>query len=212
MVRRSSYRFAFLSAVLVSVSVNVTAHEALQNFVDHRIEVTVGPRYVDAAIHLTFYGPHALRERRCMDSNRNGTISQVEVSIYLGRLAPSLEAGIGLETGGRRLGAIPLYTPEIDLLDDAAVGGHPFVLRVFYFVPTPESIGLESVVELDDRLWPDTPARCTIRISNELSSIFPQIRRNPRSTRVFQICFMPFPVSPILPNRPKNDSMARLSP
>src|SRR5208283_642645 len=67
-----------------------TAHEPLAACVQHRLQLTVGARYIDLTLDLTFFEEWSARERRAMDADGNGRITRLESESYLKNLAPVL--------------------------------------------------------------------------------------------------------------------------
>src|SRR5439155_10425923 len=97
-----------------------------------------------------------------------------------------------LKLNDRVLGTVALYSPELDLLRNDQTGVHPFRLRLFYFARTPMWFVPGSVLELEDRLWPEAPALCSMNaLDRNDIQVVPmggsQLLCNPGARRVLRV-------------------------
>ena len=79
------------------------AHSSLSRFIEHHLSVSVGPRYIDISLDLTFYHPRSALEREKMDQDRDGTISNEELRDYQARLSNEVEDKIGRASSRERV-------------------------------------------------------------------------------------------------------------
>lgn len=112
-----------------------------------------GLSLADDAVHVHYTAVFgqlpALRELHLADTDGNGVTSQAERDAYVGRLAPSLAAGLRLEVDGKPL---PLHALKWSSSLPAEQGG--FSLRVdveFAADPPPAGIGLPRTLTLENR-------------------------------------------------------------
>jgi hypothetical protein len=140
------------------------AHEQLAACVRHRISLTVGQRYLDLALDLTFFEEWSARERHSMDADGNGCITRSELESYLKKLAPILAQQLKLRVAGRELDLVPLYDPELDLMGNSQTGPAHHRLRLWFFGSTPSALRAGDEIVVEDRLWPRAMALGTIRV------------------------------------------------
>lgn len=57
-----------------------------------------------------------------------------------------------------------LHPPEVDLLENEAAGAHPLRVRASYVARLDDRIRQVGSVELEDRLWPEAPALCSLQV------------------------------------------------
>jgi len=139
------------------------AHEQLAACVQHRIHLTVGQRYIDLTLDLTFFEEWSAQERRAMDGDGNGRITRSESEAYLKRLAPALAQELKLRVAGRELDLAPLYEPELDLLGSSQTGPAHHRLRLWFFGSTPPALRAGDEIVVEDRLWPQAKALGTLQ-------------------------------------------------
>lgn len=154
-------------ACLIVPTLDVCAHPSLSEYVHHRILVMTRPNNMDVTFEITFYGEHAQVERLRMDNDRDGRISGMEKQGYLKEIATETETSSYLEFDGKRVDLVPLYAPELDLLDDTGAGDHPHLLRLQYFARTTESLTAEPPLQIASELWIEAPALVTVEIATD---------------------------------------------
>lgn len=160
--------FAVLSALLFALFLRpVEAHTTLRDFIQHRAAITVGSRNIDVSLELTFYEDCSVKERRRMDADGDGRVEDAEVAAYLAREAGRFAEALSLGIDGRPLELLPLFDPQIDLQGDSRVTPHFHVLRLDYFVRTPEWGGAASVLELKDGLWAGEKALRSLEVEGK---------------------------------------------
>ena len=115
---------------------------------------------MDVTLDLTFFEEWSTRERRIMDADATGSISQAELESYVRKLAPQVAKSLKLSFAGRDLPLVPLYDPEVDLLANHKVGEAHHRLRLFLFAPTPMLHEGDKIV-IEDHLWPAAKALLT---------------------------------------------------
>ena len=140
-----------------------TAHEPLAACVQHRLQLTVGARYLDLTLDLTFFEEWSARERRAMDADGNGRITRSESEAYLKKLAPVLAQQLRLRVAGRELELVPLYDPELDLLVSNQTGPGHHRLRLWFFA-SPAALRAGDEIVVEDGLWPQAPALATLQV------------------------------------------------
>ncbi|GMU20565.1 MAG: hypothetical protein AMXMBFR13_06620 [Phycisphaerae bacterium] len=142
------------------LSTTAWAHPALMDTLRHSVEVRVGPEDTDIEVEITFHELRSMAERRRMDADRDRTISPKELSAYARGLEESLTDQLGLQVDGNAVPVIPLYRPEVDLLETPQVVPARHVLRLFYFARTPVDFRPGSELVLSSALWAEAPAVC----------------------------------------------------
>jgi hypothetical protein len=143
---------------------DLAAHESLAACVQHRIHLTVGQRYIDLTLDLTFFEEWSARERRAMDADGDGRITRSESESYLKRLAPALAQQLKLRVGGRAVDLVPLYEPELDLLGSSQTGPAHHRLRLWFFGSTPPALRAGDEIVVEDCLWPQAKALRTFQL------------------------------------------------
>jgi len=133
------------------------AHAILMTFIRHEAKVVVGPRNIDITVELTFYEYPSLGERRRMDRDHDEAITTAELSVYMAGLAETLRDSVTLSVDDRPLTVVPLYDPQIDLLEVPKVAPSHHILRLFCFARTPDWLRAGSRIRIEDKLWPDAP-------------------------------------------------------
>ena len=139
------------------------AHEQLAAYVQHRVSLTLGERYIDLTLDLTFFEEWSAQERHAMDADGNGRITRRESESYLRKLAPALSQQLKLRVAGRELDLVPLYDPELDLLGSNQTGRTHHRLRLWFFASTPASLRAADEILIEDRLWPMAKALGTLQ-------------------------------------------------
>lgn len=127
-------------------------------YVQHRVMISVGAKYVDVTVQLTFFEEGSEHEREHIDANRDGRLSRAEIDPYLKELEPKLAGLVTMRIGGRQAALTPLRASELDLLgQERVVRGH-HRLTLYYFASTPEKLAANTELMVEDRLWPDARA------------------------------------------------------
>ncbi len=139
------------------------AHEQLAAFVQHHVHLSVGKRYIDVTLDLTFFEDWSARERLAMDANRDGRITRAESEAYLKKLAPDLARQVRLRVAGHEFDLTPLYDPELDLLGSNQTGPARHRLRLWFFGPTPANLRPGDDIVIEDRLWSQAQALATFQ-------------------------------------------------
>jgi hypothetical protein len=139
------------------------AHDVFAAYIQHSVLLTVGVRYSDVEVDLTFFEEWSARERAAMDADANGRVTRSEVEAYVKKLAPELARQVKLRAAGHELALAPLYAPEVDLLGNDQVGPAHHRLKLFFFAPTPTPLHAEDELVVEDRLWPAARALGTLQ-------------------------------------------------
>lgn len=153
-------RFRGLVAVAAWLSGASAAfgHAEYMTFIQHRADVTVGVENIDVVIELTFFEVRSMAERRRMDANHDGRITDAERDAYAARLVDVVHGAVSMRVDGRALDVIPLYDPQVDLLGVDQIAPTHHVLRLCLFARTPAWLRAGSRIELSDGLWSRVPA------------------------------------------------------
>jgi hypothetical protein len=138
------------------------AHDLFAAYIQHRIHLTVGAKYVDVAVELTFFEDWSWLERQAMDADHNGRISRAELESYQKRLAVVAAEQVTLRLAGREISLAPLYEPEVDLLGNDQTGPAQHRLRLFFFAPRPAALRAGDELVIEDSLWPKAKALGTL--------------------------------------------------
>jgi hypothetical protein len=133
------------------------AHVELAQYSQQRVNAVVGPANVDITVEFRFTGPVSLSQRKQIDTNEDGALSEDERQEYLTTIVDQAEAGLTLHIDGKICALIPLHDPELDFLDSTDIEAHPHALRLHYFARTPETLHVGSALTLDSYMWTDTP-------------------------------------------------------
>ena len=153
-----------LAGILIGLRQDAAAHDLFTNYVQHSVHLTVGARYLDLTLELTFFEEWSARERQTMDADANGNITRAERESYLKKRAPQLSRQLKLRVAGRELPLVSLYDPEMDLLGNEKVGPGHHRLRLFFFAPTPTSLRAGDEIVVEDGLWPDAKVLGTVQV------------------------------------------------
>lgn len=135
----------------------VRAHPALSTHVQHRVLLTVGPSNIDVTFELSFVGSTALDERRRMDANADGVLSDAETTAYVADFV-ALSTPPRLFVDGEDLRLISLYDPALHFSGDSEGAAPPQTLRLHFFARTPTRLKAGSVLEIRDPYRPEAPA------------------------------------------------------
>lgn len=146
------------AGIAISLPHAAAAHDVFTAYIQHSVLLTVGARYSDLELDLTFFEEWSARERAAMDADANGRITRSEVESYVKKLAPELARQVKLRVAGRELALVPLYAPEVDLLGNDRVGPAHHRLRLFFFVQTPTPLHVDDEFVVEDCLWPAAKA------------------------------------------------------
>ena len=170
-------------------------HGVLGRVVQHHIVATVGASHLDVTVELTFYSVFAQRERRRLDADRDGLIQEGEARRYLDQILGSLEAGLWMTSGDREIDFTTLHPPELDLMGNEAAAAHPLRVRASYVARLDERLRRAGPVDLEDQLWPEAPALCSLEVRNQEQSSR-VVRRwtcffGPRNSRRFSLELCP---------------------
>ena len=170
-------------------------HGVLGRVVQHHIVATVGASHLDVTVELTFHSVFAQRERRRLDADRDGLIQAEEAQRYLDQILGSLEAGLWMTSGDREIDFTTLHPPELDLMGNEAAAAHPLRVRASYVARLDERLRRAGPVDLEDQLWPEAPALCSLEVRNQERSSR-VVRRwtcffGPRNSRRFSLELCP---------------------
>ncbi len=146
------------AGMVISMQHLAAAHELFTAYIQHRVSLTVGARYSDVEVDLTFFEEWSAHERAAMDADTNGRITRAEVESYVMKLAPELARQVQLRVAQHELPLVLLYAPEVDLLGNDQTGPAHHRLRLFFFVSTPTALRAEDEIVIEDRLWPAAKA------------------------------------------------------
>ena len=184
-------RAVTLFAVLLWMCNQAQGHGVLSDLIEHHVKIVAGKAHIDVELDLTFHGDQALGERRRMDGDRDGRVSQSETAEYLAKLS-GLEKGIRLLLDDHQLEVLLLYDPELSLLDNDRVSSHPFTLRLFYFARFSRRLRSVGSIEFTDGLWSKAPTFLSLEVGGrEGVHLTSRSSRSPfgeaRMGRVFRI-------------------------
>jgi hypothetical protein len=193
--RLSAWPVWLLSAgMLISLQRVTTAHELLAAYIQHSISLTVGTRYSDLEIDLTFFEDWSARERATMDADGNGRITRSELEAYVKKLESELEGQVKMRVAGHDPALTLLYAPEVDLLGNDRVGSAHHRLKLLFFAPTSAQLRVGDEIVIEDLLWPAAKAlgvlqangrdRCTLTTVKTNSSTFAPA--SPGEARLFK--------------------------
>ena len=174
-------------------------HGVLGRVVQHHIVATAGASHLDVTVELTFHSVFAQRERRRLDADGDGLIQAEETRRYLDEILGTLEAGLWISAGTREIDLATLHPPELDLLENEAAGAHPLRVRASYVARLDEGLRRAGPVDLEDRLWPEAPALCSLEVRTQERYQEPSgrlVRRRtcffgPRNSRRFRLELCP---------------------
>ena len=170
-------------------------HGVLGRVVQHHIVATAGASHLDVTVELTFHSVFAQRERRRMDADGDGLIRAEETRQYLDEILGTLEAGLWISAGKREINLTTLHSPEVDLLENEAAGAHPLRVRASYVARLDDRMRRAGPVDLEDRLWPEAPALCSLQVRTQERSGGLVRRRTcffgPRNARRFRLELCP---------------------
>ena len=170
-------------------------HGVLGRVVQHHILATVGASHLDLTVEVTFHSVFAQRERRRLDANGDGLIQAGESRLYLEEIQGGLETGLRMTAAKREAHLTPLHSPELDLMGNEAAGGHPLRVRAYYVARLDGRLRRTGLADLENRLWPEAPALCTLEVrgleraistGRRVTSFF-----GPGSTRRFSLELFP---------------------
>ena len=142
-------------------------HGVLGRVVQHHIVATVGASHLDVTVEVTFHSVFAQRERRRLDADGDGLIQAEETRRYLDEILGSLEAGLWISAGKREINLTTLHPPEVDLLGNEAAGAHPLRVRASYVARLDDRVRKAGAVELEDQLWPEATALCSLQVRSQ---------------------------------------------
>lgn len=148
---------SIVSAVCL-LAASAWAHPVYMDHIEHQILVRVGHDNIDITVELRFNEVQSLAQRRRMDSDRDGRISQAERDRYLRRMRRELAEAFRLTHEGKPLDVIELYAPELDLLGAEGVSPGHHILRLTFFARTPSPLTAPANLEFEDASWPGPPA------------------------------------------------------
>ena len=141
-------------------------HGVLGRVVQHHIVATVGASHLEVTVEVTFHSVFAQRERRRLDADGDGLIRAEETRRYLDEMLGSLEAGLWISAGKREINLTTLHPPEVDLLENGAAGAHPLRVRASYVARLDDRVRRAGLADLENRLWPEAPALCSLEVRN----------------------------------------------
>jgi hypothetical protein len=153
-----------LAGTAIGPQRHAAAHDLYAAYVQHSVHLTVGARYIDLTLDLTFFEQPSVRERALMDADANGHITRSELESFVRKLAPQIAEEVVLRVSGHEVSLVPLYDPEIDLLGNDRVGLAHHRLRLFFFAPTPAALRADADIVVEDLLWPETKVLGTLEI------------------------------------------------
>ncbi len=157
------------AALLVLVGIlpewhrEAVAHDLFTAYIQHSVHLTVGAKYVNLTLDLTFFEEWSWRERQTMDADRNGHITRSELESYLKRLAPVVAEQVNLRIAGHEVELVPLYDPEVNLLGNDQTGPARHRLRLFFFAAKPAALRAGDELVIEDSLWPEAKALGTLQ-------------------------------------------------
>lgn len=134
------------------------AHDALAEYVWHRVALAADSRHINVVVTLTFFEDWSERERRRMDADGDGRIGRSEIERYTTELTRDVKPRITLAVGGQRVALTLLYAPEIALSGGASVARAHHQVTLHYFAALPASLAPGAEVVVEDRLWEEAPS------------------------------------------------------
>lgn len=129
------------------------AHPTLSDSIRHTKALTIGPKYIDATVELTFLGAHAQIKRRELDINKNGHIESTEIKAHAQTLLSKAKKHIKLKQDQDSLKLINLYDPEVIVGSTRDISTNPVTIRFTYFTHTPKSSSKQNILTLHDTLY-----------------------------------------------------------
>jgi hypothetical protein len=161
------HALVLLMGIFAGFASSTEAHDVFTGYVQHRVMVSVGAKYMDVTVQLTFFEEGSNHERKHIDANQDGRLSRAEIDQYLRELDPKLARLVTLRIGGRPVVLTPLRATELDLLgQERVVRGH-HRLTLYYFASTPEQLASNTELMVEDRLWPDSRALGSIQVEGK---------------------------------------------
>ena len=139
-------------------------HGVLGRVVQHHIVATIGASHLDVTVELTFHSVFAQRERRRLDADRDGLIQEGEAQRYLDEILGGLETGLRLTAGDREIDLTTLHSPELDLMGNEAAAAHPLRVKAYYVARLEDPVRRAGPADLEDQLWPEAPALCSLEV------------------------------------------------
>lgn len=170
LLQARSWIFSILLVLLVWTIPDLPsarAHGILDKTTHHHLILKADKNYLDLQIDLTFPPAPAANQRQLLDRDNNGRITSKETSHYLAGTSLRVPQELVVKIDGKDYRLFELYPPEIDLLDNSMTGSYPLILRFFYSIRTPQDIRADSVIEVEDRLWQEEAALCSLRIRSQ---------------------------------------------
>ncbi len=165
-MKRGIILAGLLGCALAGVE-RLPGHGVLDRVVQHHIVATAGASHLDVTVELTFHSDFAQRECRRLDADGDGLIPAEETRRYPDEILGTLEAGLWISAGKREIYLTTLHPPEVDLLENEAAGAHPLRVRASYVARLDDRMRQAGPVELEDRLWPEAPALCSLQVRSQ---------------------------------------------
>jgi len=140
------------------------AHTSLEKYVRESVSIFVGAGNIDIRLHFSFPADLSLAERKRMDRDGDGKLSEGEKGAYLKGLDGKVEQGLRLVVNGQAALLIPLKDAVLDLSDAPGVEAHPHELNLSYFARVPKDFGTGGTFTLDSILWTDVPLMMAVSL------------------------------------------------
>ena len=159
-----------LLAVVVAVCgmmPRAAGHSSLERYARESVAVFVGAGDADITVQFSFPAGLSLKERRRMDTNGDGTLSDGERKAYLDVVQARAETLLHLAFNGREAVLIPLGPPELDLGDAPGVEEHSHELRMSWFARVPKDFGAGGTITLDSGLWAELPLMLSVAVAGD---------------------------------------------
>jgi len=139
------------------IAAEALAHDHRAQYIDHDSCLRVDGENVDVSTVLLFHAECSLVERKRMDLDADGTISEQEEQAYLQRLTPRLADGLEVRVDGQRREVVLLYDPRIDFQGSRQVQRSAHEVHLAWFARLPRGHSRPEHIAVVNRLWPRTP-------------------------------------------------------
>lgn len=155
-LRKQSATAAFLVVATLAAS-TARAHEVPHGYIQHDLYVSCDRAMIDVELTLIFHEQASSIERRAMDQNNDGRVDSREVRIYRAKILSQARASVHLMIDGFDAHLIPLYPPDVDLIEPTNGDYSMHKLTLYFFARFPNDDPSGALLEVTDGLWPEFP-------------------------------------------------------
>ena len=138
-------------------SSQLRAHDTLATVLEQTVACAPHADAIDFEFVWAFHGDVARAERRAMDTDLDGRISDDEARSYAEALLRRSDTALRLTAAGRNLDLVSYYDPDVLLGSERRVTGAPLTLKLFCFARWPGKLSGEVRLEIEDVLWIHLP-------------------------------------------------------